>query len=1359
MAKGSKSNSPIIHANIFVSPSQLWPENSLKLRITRMPNINTTAKLSAFFSFLKQLPDTCKSFINRHKNVFCLQKRSYSHTAAFGQIGMWLACHSSKDLSAYNLLYKVKFHGALDIRDLRRAILSLINSHDALRSTFRWNNSELIVKVYEASKITIETENVTAGAVNYIDDIAKSFGAGNYDIIEGPLYRFKLLTINPDEHILLCGFHHLVMDGTSIKLFTDELIELVSNPIPLDTPVQYIDFCKWQQNQLPTKQWGEALNYWKNSLKDSYNDLKIPADKAHPNLPGNAGGHYQHKMTNNLADLIREHALKSGTSYFRVVFAGFFVFLNTISKSEDLKIATTLTGRSNPEFKKLIGLFVNTAIIRLKTPGDVNFNDLLETLSRTIDESVAIQDYPYYLAYKNVSFNHASGTDTFTPVSFTKLPARKYYQLPGGLTAIDGMIHLDYANRDLALYLQAVEDTFELTWNFRTEIFSHAWIKNLANQFESALTLLLQNPVVAFKKLDFTANGDSIRTLTSWNNNDQKFPDLACLSRLVEQQVERTPDHVAVITPHAQISYRELNNHANALGYLLQSKGIGPGSYVPVLMRSSSEQLISELAIIKCGAAFCPLDPEWPDNRIHTILEKLASPVVLTDSSIQANQIHPQYETVIVSSAANSSLVENLPTNITLEDPIYCIFTSGTTGVPKGAINQHKGIINRLRAMDSIFGPAKNDIILATAPAYVDTHVWQYFWPLIHGGKVVISTRENLVVPEKIIILIKQHAISFTDFVPSIFKLLVKHLAEHPEALSSLHTLKQVLIGGESMSADDVNQFMTLVPDINICNCYGPTETSIGVIFNAIRSPVTNPVPIGRPLANVKTIIVDDNLRLVPIGIPGELCIGGACVGLGYLNDIETTKHKFFTNPFPEINASNFYRTGDLARYRQDGEIEYLGRVDNQIKMRGMRIEPEEIETALNKHPLIDECVVRLEERQQHDMHLVAYLTTKHNEIAITETDLYTFLKQTLPAYMIPSKFIKIDSMPLSANGKIDRRALKQQRGIKLKSKSKFRTPSSELELKIVNLWAKILDKSQLGVDDDFFADHGADSLSTILFITQFTKQTSINISISDIYESPTAAALAKRLQTNGLPKHTRHQDSNSHDAAFKSQNFAQILLSQRNYLKSWRGWQSTPDSFLFLLNNYGEKLPIFWCFQGYQELSALAEQVERNQPVVGMRSGHLIMQYTEENIKALAATYAAEMMQMQPLGEFILGGNCQGGIIAQAVAQQLELHGRQVSLLILMEQNEFKQHTGKTALIFGEDSQFNPFLHQTDPEQFFKTIYPSFTLHLTSGAHGEFFNQKNIQSLASIIKKISAPYTSPDYLKSFKLCINHRAA
>lgn len=1250
------------------------------------------------------------------------------HLATSGQAAIWRACEISQDPSAFNLLWTLRFRGPLDPVRLRQALSRVVGRHEALRAAFEETGQQQ--RILPAGPVDCPELAPDALETDAIKDISRRFGLAPFELTKGPLFRFQLIRKDPFDHQLLCAFHHLVIDGHSWRLFVDELLRGLDGAEIPEPGTQYADFCEWQQRQLTSGQWDRARDYWLGTYREWPRGWDLPSDRLRPAIRDNTMGVHAAALPPDSAELLRAAVCRGGTSPFRIAFAAFFAFLHRITGHRDLTAATALIGRSDPRFASLIRFFVNTGGVRMTVQDSTRFDELVAGVDARISAAVEHQSYPFDLAARDASPGDELVRNHLSPVAFTKMPASRAW-LVAGLEVTDERVFLGEAGHDVSVYMHDDCGIFRFNWTYRTALFEPSTIVRFANWFQEVLLRGLERPETPVHQLDFMSPQERRRILLDWNNTARELPEARSVHAMVEAQVARTPDRIALVAEGLQMTYRELNAAANGLASQLRSRGIGPSDFVPALMPASAGILIAELAIMKSGAAFVPLDPAWPRERVGDLLDELGSRVVLIGQAAGAALVGEGRESLLVEAVSGCmDEMENPGVEVGPDDPVYCIFTSGSTGKPKGAINCHRGIMNRFSVITGLFGGEAADSLLATSPPVFDSSVWQYFWPLTCGGRTVIFPAEKAINPRAIPALMAGHGITITYFVPSIFYLLVRHLRLHPEERASFATLRRIMIGGEAMASDPVYEFKAMLPHVAITNSYGPSETSIGTIIHEVPDSYTNPVPIGRPISNVRAVILDSRLNLVPAGLAGELCLGGACVGMGYLNDPAASARVFVANPFAELGCPTLYRTGDLARFREDGVIEYLGRIDQQVKIRGVRIEPGEIETCLVQYPGVRQAAVVVQEDDSGQKCLVAYLVAEQPGEIPDVAGARTFLGDKLPSYLIPSRFVMLDALPLTTSGKVDRRAIGGLVGIALQSDVPHEAPRNNMERQIVEIWQELFGRRQVGIRDHFF-ELGGDSMLAIRFVGRFRECTGLSLEVRSLYDSPTPAGLSARFDRGA---------GGAEDVPDVGL-LKGILTRQRPLVATWRGKQASPDSFIFTLNDSGSRRGLFWCFQGYLEMTQLASMLGPDQPLHGMRSGYLIMEYTDANIDALACHYATEMVALQPAGPFVIGGNCQAARIARAIALELGRLGRSVDLLVLMEESSFREYDGRVALLFGRESTFNPYKPGADPEAVFRKSYPGgFSVHLIAGGHGQYFGEPNIASLGDTLRQLLLP-------------------
>ncbi len=1204
----------------------------------------------------------------------------------------------------HHLLWALDLDGPLDAPALERALAAAIARHPALNSVFRWRDTRFEVHRRVQARTDFDTIEVTPET---LDTAAHDFGEMPYDLQDGPLYRFRLARLGLERHVLLCGFHHLVIDGTSWRIFVRDIAAALDGRTLPPSPPGPDTACDSHA----------ASAFWQDHVKGMGGVFELPSDGGGGGPRTGEGRHLTAVLPPSLAERLHRGATVLGVSPFRVALSVFTAFLSRLQRREDIAFGTALTGRVLTG-DDAVGFHVNLSLLRLEVSETTTLRDLCAEADDQLAACVRHQAWPLREAARAFGLSRDPRLNAFTEAAFVKMPRRLALKA-GDISVRERRIFLGGVDRDLCVYFQDTGETFALTWTWRPSRFGQDTVARWQILFARLLEAALDAPGQPLDRLDLVSPEDRRHLLNGLKANRHAFLERDVLHRMVEAQAARTPDRIAVVSASRSWTYDEVNAAANRLAARLTARGVRAGAFVPLLMHPSPDMLIAELAVMKSGAAFVPLSPDWPAQRIAAIAARLGSAPVLTAG---LEHTAPQTHDIIdVTDDGEDGDPGNPDTATGLEDAIYCIFTSGSTGIPKGAVNRHGGVVNRLLSMTHHLGSPEGDTVLVTAAGTTDTLAWQYFWPLIHGGRCVTAPPHEVVAPAGVCRLVMRHGVTVVDFVPSVFKSLVRHLHDVEADFS---TVRLAIIGGETMNPQDTRAFRTMWPQVHLINTYGATETSIGVLWHRVTDPIADRIPIGRPFDNIAAVVVDRYGDLLPQGMAGELWVGGECMGLGYLGDPAATAAKFVANPFPELDCETLYRTGDLARLRADGLFDYLGRLDDQVKIMGHRVEPGEIEAALQAHPAVAQAVVTLSAGST----LTAHLVFRDGASAPDVAGLRAAVSARLPRHMVPGTFIRVPHLPVRPGGKIDRAAITALHGEALGEKRAFAPPEGPEETAVAAAWEAVFGAGPIGRHDNFFHDLGGDSLKALIFVMQWEEKTGHRIEVSRLFEAPNVAAFARAAALDAPQG---------------------LLERQRAHLSTWREGRVAPEGFLFARNAAGTRHPLFWCCQGYEELDQLARHLAPARPVTGMRSGHLIMDYTPVAIAELAETYAAEIDRLQPDGEIMLGGNCQGAVIAHGTAAALKRRGRRIGPLILMEESDFRPHDGPVALLYGRDSELNPFNGAGDPEPIFRRAYPGgFSVVFIPGSHGRFFTPENVPGLAAAIEAVMAQ-AAPDRPKS----------
>lgn len=1161
---------------------------------------------------------------------------------------------------------------------------------------------------------------------------ALEFGDEPYDLTSGPLYRFCLIGAGENDQRLLCAFHHLIIDGGSWNIFFHDLVDAMEHK-PAPPLTDYFVRCREQRQSIASGNYAQALEFWERRAGGSTASWRLPfSGTAEAELKGKDLVH-RRALSSETSALLKASCESLGASPFRILLAAFIGYFRNIRGCSELGVSTTLKGRADPRFDSVVGYFVNNGLVRADNPADSTLRHLLKSACQELDDLVRFEWFPSTLAIRNLRREHDASQLPYTPISLVWSPHLMARQ-SGQLRITHERLILPRADRDLSVYIERIDNEMALSWVAKENVISAASLARAAASYEDSLTLMLRHPDQSISELRRMTRKELMAVLAAGQGEARDFPLSRRIEALFADQVQVRPHQPALICDDQHWTYLALANAANALEKQLREYGVQGGDWVPLSLPSSAALLIAELSVMRIGAAFIPIDPHWPQRRAEKILSGVPFKVMIAEADKVSRYRESGIACISIRNACPSA--EDKPPFLQrdseppCDQPMYCLFTSGSTGTPKGAINIQSGILNRFHAMTELLGSPRDDVVLATAPSTVDSLIWQYFWPLINGGKIIIANRQTLAQPAELLRLCETYGVTITDFVPTVFSHFLKHLRSKRNPKRYLVKLRAILIGGDRIDAQDVAEFKSLRPKVRIFNTYGPTEASIGSIFYEVAAGQRGHVPIGRPLPNISAYIVDAHLRPAPFEVSGELCLAGACLGRGYLNDEELTVQKFVQMETPGHTTERVYRTGDLARMGSDGLIYFLGRMDHQLKVNGQRIELGEIESALNGLPNIMSALVSPRIRNKKVVSLIAHIVFRDRAMAPSAQQLRYALLDILPPAMVPATYFLLDRIPVSANGKVDRQALLKEPGeplhTVLPSSADKNEPHAWIETIVDEVWRKILERSRIPRESDFFLDLGADSLNAFQALLMMEERLGTELMLSSLYRYSSVRRLAVELS-----------ESRPQEATVSEVWAEELKIGLHRTLVSWTGTQIRSDAFLFTRNSKGLGQSLFWCCQSFNELKNLAAAVGEDFPVTGMRSGHLLMEYTPNNIALLGAWYAEEIAEKQPTGRLILGGNCQGAIIIEEAARQLsERHSRE-SELILLEHPNFKPSTGPLTIIFGKESHMNP--ENSDPGyalRFERESPGRYSFATIPGVHGTYFSPDTVGALARIIRR-----------------------
>ncbi|MGL6342662.1 MAG: non-ribosomal peptide synthetase, partial [Waterburya sp.] len=877
-----------------------------------------------------------------------------------------------------------------------------------------------------------------------------------------------------------------------------------------------------------------------------------PTDYPRPIKLTYQGANQSFTLSPSLTQALKTLCQKEGVTLFMLLLAAFKVLLCRYSQQADIVVGTPIANRNRAEIEDLIGFFVNTLVLRTNLEGNPSFPELLQRVKQVTLGAYSHQDLPFEQLVEELKPKRHLNRNPLFDVMFALQNAPEEELTLPGLT----LSPIDEANQtakfDLSLDLFETASGLEGVFEYSTDLFEANTIKRLVGHWQVLLEAIITQPETPILQLPLLTEDEKQQLLVEWNDNQAEYPVDKSIHVLFEEQVAKTPEAVAVEFNHQQLTYKQLNEQANQLARCLQNLGLATGEFVGIYQKRSLNFLISILAVLKAGGVYLPIDCTYPSERIEYMLSNSQVRFLLLDSQCtkiilnspqdyadlkylicldSPSAIQLDELTILGNQSWQNLPTENLRINLTGIAPAYMIYTSGSTGLPKGAIIRHEGAINHIYAQYDALNLSSNLTFLQSAPASSDISVWQFLAPILIGGKTVIIEQETVCNPELLFQLIQQSQITLVELVPIVLRGLINYLVDLSVESRQLPSLQWLMVTGESVSVDLVNDWLTLYPNIPVVNAYGPTEAADDITQAIIEQPLPatqSNVSIGKPLANLNLYILDSKLQLVPIGVPGEICVSGYGVGIGYWQNEEKTQASFIPNPFqkskvnltPSISSTThslIYKTGDKGRWlpalkdtaSHNGSIEYLGRIDNQVKIRGFRLELGEIEAVIARHPEIKDCVVIAHEDNTGDKRLIAYYISAQ---PLEVKQLREYLKAKLPEYMIPAAWVELEAFPLTPNGKCDRNSLPIP-DFDLTT-TRYIAPRNSQEAKISEIWQQVLNLKQVGIDDNFF-ELGGHSLLATQVVSKIRKSLSVELPLRCLFEYPTVAQLAQQVESS----------------------------------------------------------------------------------------------------------------------------------------------------------------------------------------------------------------------------------------------------
>jgi amino acid adenylation domain-containing protein len=1027
---------------------------------------------------------------------------------SFAQQRLWFLDQYCPGSSAYNVPRAVRLRGPLKCDALQHALNAVVARHEVLRTVFHSEQGTPAQVVRPAAAVQIGRADLTGctDPEQAALEAATVEARKPFDLTADLMLRATLLRVQEDDHILVLVTHHIASDGWSRWILFHDLAVLYAaacagrDPELPELPIQYADFAAWQREWLEGARLQKQLSYWKQQLAGIPALLELPADYPRPAVASYRGAKFFTHYSAELAAAIKELGQREGATVFMTLLAAFQVLLHRYSRQDDIAVGTPVAGRRHPQTESLIGDFVNMLVLRSDHSGNPTFRELLARVRRVALDAYDHQDIPFEKLVEELE----KGRDLSRAPLFQVMFALE--NTGGGLLQFEGLetstVELDtgVAKNDLIVSVKEEHQGLKVKFEYSTDLFDKVTIERMAGHFGTLLAAITANPGCRVLDLPLLTAEEEHLLLVEWNRTTRDYPHSRRVHQLIEAQAERTPHAPAVVFGDERLTYRHLNERANQLAYFLLRQGAGAGKRIGIYLERSPEMLVALLAAQKTGGAYVPLDPAYPAERIRLTLEEAQVCMVVSREPLVPSLPAQCAPTVCLDRDEKCIATEsrgNPSVHAGANDVMYVIFTSGSTGRPKGVQVSHGSVVNLLSCMAREWQLGAQDVFPALASYAFDMSVPELYLALLSGGCVALG--EHWLAADGVALARWLRAVQATivHATPTTWKLLL-------EAGFDGKGLKRA-IGAEPVPQELCDRL--LAADASLYNFYGPTETTVWSTVHHMQRP-GEAVTVGRPLDNTQIYILDSQGRPVPIGVPGEICIGGEGVALGYLNRPDLTAEKFVADSFTGQTGRKIYRTGDLGRYRNDGTIQFLGRADFQVKIRGFRIELGEIETALGRHPDVRQNVVLAREDTPGDKRLVAYVVARDGA-SLDASDLRRHLRSRLPDYMVPSRFVVLEALPLSPNGKVDRRALPSPEAGGLPEKAAAIEPTTDFEKQLADIWAQVLKVHLISMDDNFF-ELGGHSLLATQVVARIREQFGVELSPRALFEAPTLQQMSE---------------------------------------------------------------------------------------------------------------------------------------------------------------------------------------------------------------------------------------------------------
>ena len=1081
-------------SNLSEKLKNLTPEQR-ELLLKKLQARKKTAPVAKQQEAIQQRPDTAELPVS------------------FAQERLWFFDQLVPGSPLYNISAAVKFYGDLRIDMLEKSINAVIRRHDILRTYFATEKGAPVQHIKNDLYIALPVLSLQGQS---LEKLASQEAQTPFNLNTAPLLRARLIQISKNSHALLLTIHHIIADGWSMGVFINETALFYRQLTGDDSvkiaplPIQYFDYAWWQKNSFDPKKFEKQLEFWAEELKGMPTLLELPFDHSRQAVQSFKGRHHYFTVDRETTSALQNLIRKAGTTSFIALLAAFQTLLYRYSGQDDFGVGIPIANRNKKELETLIGFFVNTLVIRARPDGDLSFYEFLQQVNKQAYRAYDNQDVPFEQVVERVQPQRNNQVSPLFQVMFEVQGDALSGLNFGGLQmeAID--FETGTAKFDLLLIMEEGSDGFKGIVEYNSDLFEPETIEHMMTHYVRILQQAAQNPDLSLNQIRLPDDAEQNYILKEWNQTAVDYPTRPFIHQYAQIIAAGKPSQPALIGEDDQIlTYKAFNARTNQLALWLHQRGIGRDDRVGVCMDRSLEMVIALHGILKAGAAYVPFDPHHPKERRRFMLDDSGVKLILTQEHHK-----PLFSTESVPfhvldkdfSLLDGIPAENISVDIDGNQLAYMIYTSGSTGKPKGTLLAHKSILNRLLWMQDAYKLTDRDVVLQKTPFSFDVSVWEFFWPFMFGATLVVAREEGHKDSSYLCEVIQKHRVTTIHFVPPMLKVFLENRESR-----NCDSLQRVVCSGEALPYALSEQFYNTIPNATLYNLYGPTEAAVDVTeYRCPKFRADKKLPIGRPVANTQIYILDKALNPVPPGVGGELHIAGVQLARGYVNRPALTAEKFIPNPFSGEPGSRMYKSGDLCRYLANGEIEYLGRMDHQVKVRGFRIELGEIESVLREHPLVKDCLVLVRGNDVEKSIIAWYIPD--GSPAVNTDDLRQHILKRMPEYMAPAFFVPLESFPLTANGKIDRRALPEADIKENRPRTRFVSPRNRLEAHLAELWREILNLKKISVYDNFF-DLGGNSLKAAILINRLQDEVEKKLHVGMVFQAPRIAEFAMFAQ------------------------------------------------------------------------------------------------------------------------------------------------------------------------------------------------------------------------------------------------------